>query len=160
MVPSPPAKRGEAKRTNDRFQIDDPRFAALLWSQTALGQLASELPSSKPGVKKAVGLNSNIRVYRYRQGTFFGPHYDDDVTNPVSKHKSEYTLLLYLSGTQDGLEGGATSFYLPLSKDKVAVEPERGMALFHKHGPDCLLHEGEPVKRGEKWILRTDVMFA
>jgi hypothetical protein len=29
-------KRGEAVRVNDRFQVDDPRFAERLWSSTGL----------------------------------------------------------------------------------------------------------------------------
>ena len=29
-------KKGEAVRVNDRFQIDDPDFAKVLWEQTAL----------------------------------------------------------------------------------------------------------------------------
>ena len=29
-------KRGEAMRVNDRYQIDDPRFAERLWTQTGL----------------------------------------------------------------------------------------------------------------------------
>jgi hypothetical protein len=35
---------------------------------------------------------------------------------------------------------------------------ETGMALLHKHGDDCLLHEGREVKSGEKWVLRSDLV--
>lgn len=31
------------------------------------------------------------------------------------------------------------------------------MVLLHKHGNDCMLHEGREVLDGEKWIIRTDV---
>lgn len=31
------------------------------------------------------------------------------------------------------------------------------MALLHKHGQDCLLHEGREVREGEKWIIRSDL---
>ncbi len=39
----------------------------------------------------------------------------------------------------------------------VAVELEVGMALLHKHGQDCLLHEGREVKEGVKWVIRSDL---
>ena len=33
------------------------------------------------------------------------------------------------------------------------------MALLHKHGDDCLMHEGEMVKSGVKWVFRSDVVY-
>ena len=48
------------------------------------------------------------------------------------------------------------------SKDADAAGPvvvglEVGMALLHKHGDDCMLHEGRRVKGGEKWVIRSDL---
>lgn len=37
--------------------------------------------------------------------------------------------------------------------------PQAGLALLHKHAPDCLEHEGAAVKSGVKYILRSDVVF-
>ena len=31
------------------------------------------------------------------------------------------------------------------------------MGLLHRHGNDCMLHEGSEVKEGEKWIIRSDL---
>ena len=51
----------------------------------------------------------------------------------------------------------------PKKKSKApAPEPyvaqlEIGMALLHKHGADCMLHEGREVLEGEKWIIRSDL---
>lgn len=39
----------------------------------------------------------------------------------------------------------------------IVVELEVGMALLHKHGQDCLLHEGREVTQGEKWVIRSDI---
>lgn len=39
------------------------------------------------------------------------------------------------------------------------IHPSKGMALLHKHGDDCLKHEAEIVENGEKWVLRSDVIF-
>jgi len=76
-------KKGNAVRVNDRFQIDDPAFAEALWSSTGLKELildAAQLPdASSEGVKQfwggeVLGLNPNIRIYRYRKGQFFDQH--------------------------------------------------------------------------------------
>lgn len=57
-------KKGEALRVNDRYQIDDPDFASLLWSSTALQELVTSSADCDWG-GEVVGLNPNIRVYRY-----------------------------------------------------------------------------------------------
>lgn len=89
-------KKDEALRVNDRFQIDDARFAEMLWSQTSLKELVTERfeeveydydneeGDSSPAqiAERArrlwggdpLGLNANIRIYRYTAGQFFGQH--------------------------------------------------------------------------------------
>ena len=80
--------------------------------------------------------------------------------------RSEFTLLIYLTGIEDGVVGGETAFYphglpSPKSKNKGIVVPlQRGAAVIHRHGADCMVHEGLVVEKGEKWVLRSDVMFA
>lgn len=39
----------------------------------------------------------------------------------------------------------------------VIVNLEVGMALLHRHGKECMLHEGKEVTEGEKWVIRSDV---
>ncbi|KAM0756161.1 hypothetical protein T439DRAFT_320855 [Meredithblackwellia eburnea MCA 4105] len=176
LQPSPfPPQRGEAARTNDRFSVQDQAFAQRLWEDSGLREICQrELesivkgPKGKPSSRKPVGLNSNIRIYRYGEGAYFGPHYDDDFYDPVTKTRSEWTLLIYLSGEEDGVEGGETAFYpveLPGNSrggttTALKVGLKKGRALLHKHGMrDCMLHEGCEVKKGTKWVLRSDVMF-
>jgi hypothetical protein len=78
-------KKGNAVRVNDRFQVDDPAFAEVLWSNTGLKELVMDtesIPHDASGEDKAkqfwggevLGLNSNIRIYRYRPGQFFDQH--------------------------------------------------------------------------------------
>lgn len=84
-TPSKP-KKGEAVRVNDRFQIQDADFAERLWSGTALRELVSGAvdedqdgdgqPRSNREIwgGEPLGLNANIRVYRYSRGQFFAQH--------------------------------------------------------------------------------------
>jgi hypothetical protein len=77
--------------------------------------------------------------------------------------KTTWTLLLYLTSPVTGCMGGDTVFYPdpPAKKgptpEPIAVGLEVGMALLHKHGKDCMLHEGREVTQGEKWIIRSDL---
>ena len=77
-------KKGEALRVNDRFQVDDPVFADRVWRQTALKQLVEEASidgqvRNEQQIRdlwggEVLGLNSNIRIYRYSKGQFFDQH--------------------------------------------------------------------------------------
>jgi hypothetical protein len=75
---------------------------------------------------------------------------------------SRWTLLVYLTGAG----GGGTVFHTrpPNKRGKggqsVKVELKPGRVVLHRHGADCLLHEGEKVEMGDKWVLRSDVMYA
>ena len=56
--------------------------------------------------------------------------------------KTTWTLLLYLTSAADGCSGGETVFYphdRRSAKEAIAVAPETGMLLLHKHGDDCML---------------------
>lgn len=158
-------KRGEATRVNDRYQIEDPAFAQRLWLDTAVKDLVNSVEDKTIWGGQVLGLNSNIRIYRYRPGQFFDQHYDESnrVTGPDGvSAKTTWTLLIYLTAC----EGGETAFYPePVSKrdkqpDPILVDPQVGSALFHRHFPDCLLHEGKEVLSGEKWVLRSDLIVA
>ncbi|KAI0173635.1 hypothetical protein GGR52DRAFT_543838 [Hypoxylon sp. FL1284] len=162
-------KRGEAVRVNDRFQVDDHRFSQRLWLETGLKEALLEEPLKNLWGGDVVGLNPNIRVYRYSKGQYFDCHYDDSnlVTLPATAESSvpvstrtTWTLLLYLTSSTEGCIGGETVFYphdRKYSKEEIAVPPETGLLLLHKHGDDCLFHEGREVTAGEKWIIRTDL---
>lgn len=78
-------KKGDAVRVNDRFQVDDPAFAERLWSGTALKHLVTGVAEDGGlGLTdaqredlwggKVIGLNPNIRIYRYSKGQFFDQH--------------------------------------------------------------------------------------
>lgn len=158
--------RGEALRVNDRLQVDDPAFAHRLWKETALHDLVAAYEAQSIWGGEVLGLYENIRIYRYRPGQFFDQHYDEskriEFGDSRVTARTTWTLLIYLTAC----EGGETVFY-PKATTKKGPQPEpivvgleAGMALLHKHGDDCLLHEGREVTNGEKWVLRSDLVVA
>jgi hypothetical protein len=97
---------------------------------------------------------------------------DDDSNNvtlpgtPPIPARTTWTLLLYLTSPATGCIGGETVFYPDPPKKKKSKEPaaepfvvelEAGLALLHRHGADCMLHEGREVVEGEKWVIRSDL---
>ncbi|KAK3298329.1 uncharacterized protein B0H64DRAFT_384759 [Chaetomium fimeti] len=160
-------KRGDAVRVNDRYQIDDAKFAHRLWTETGLKDALAGKDVAHLWGGDVVGLNPNIRVYRYTAGQFFDAHYDDSNTVALKTEtggslpaRTTWTLLLYLTSSADGCTGGETVFYphdRRSAKEEIAVTLETGMLLLHKHGHDCMLHEGREVTAGEKWVIRTDL---
>ncbi|KAF7338395.1 Fe2OG dioxygenase domain-containing protein [Mycena venus] len=154
---TPPKKRGEAERHNHRYSITSVEFAKRLYAIFA-PYLPEFLPSktgrANVGAARAAhSFNSNIRVYKYTPEQYFGPHYDDDCRDAMTGAKSEWTLLIYLTGYEDGVEGGETLFYQndkDTSRDVIKAPLTRGTALLHRHGRECMLHEGSQVVRGVK----------
>jgi hypothetical protein len=67
-------KRGDAVRVNDRYQIDDAKFAHRLWTETGLKEALAGKDVAQLWGGDVVGLNPNIRVYRYTAGQFFDAH--------------------------------------------------------------------------------------
>jgi hypothetical protein len=102
-------------------------------------------------------LNERLRIYRYDVGQQFEWHRDGYFRRTVDEW-SLFTFMIYLS---DDFEGGATSF----SVDEIGVAPDgtlritpiKGTALLFHHP---VVHRGDPVTVGRKYVLRTDVMYA
>ncbi|WWC65995.1 uncharacterized protein I303_108617 [Kwoniella dejecticola CBS 10117] len=174
-----PAGKGAAERTARRGSLDSPDIAAILLNLLLpyIPQLSpAYTPTSKDGRPL---LSPNIRVYHYPAKSYFRCHYDSPTLDPASRRLSCWTILIYLSDVQ----GGATAFYTSThdtrdsknsnaklrsktnkglsDEKKISVEPKAGRMLLHWHGMKnggCLKHEGEEVVKGDKWVLRTDLL--
>jgi prolyl 4-hydroxylase len=130
-------------RNNDRVMFDDQALADTL----AL-RLKAALPPTLCG-RPLAGVNARFRGYRYAPGQAFKPHLDGSY-QPSPTLSSELTLLLYLN---EGFAGGETRFFLG---DPTSITPQRGAALLFVH---AVLHEGVELIRGQKYVLRSDIMY-
>ncbi|KJA20253.1 hypothetical protein HYPSUDRAFT_68659 [Hypholoma sublateritium FD-334 SS-4] len=138
---TPPKKRGEADRVNQRFSVSSVAFAQHLHALLSPHLPSLPFPTSvrRPplldGPRTPDSCNTNIRVYKYAPSQYFGPHYDDSVRDPVTGVRSEWTVLIYLTGVEDGVEGGETLFYKEeRCKPREVIKPtlKRGAALLHR----------------------------
>jgi len=116
--PRPPAK-DEASRSNWRWTGNEQDFATVLWHRFAdtarlmIGEDNDEQSrkdsilddlEGPPGTKP-VGLNPDIRVYRYEAGQSFGKHYDDSVA--VNGQRTEWCVDIVFRGyTTAGADQG------------------------------------------------------
>ena len=69
--------------------------------------------------------------------------------------------MVYLNSQGTSFKGGSTNFLDPFSKElRVSISPHAGLAvLFLQDEGNLLLHEGERIKGGHKYIFRTEVMY-
>ena len=85
-----------------------------------------------------------------------------DSSPPSARQSSLFTFLIYLN---DEFESGETTFFLPSVREGVMnaypVRPVMGGVVMFPHGETtgALLHEGTGVRKGAKYIIRTDVVY-
>eukprot|EP00927_Polykrikos_kofoidii_P083651 TRINITY_DN8617_c3_g1_i1.p1 TRINITY_DN8617_c3_g1~~TRINITY_DN8617_c3_g1_i1.p1 ORF type:complete len:738 (+),score=158.47 TRINITY_DN8617_c3_g1_i1:78-2291(+) len=127
------------------------------------------------------GMNRRWRLYRYNSGNLYRKHIDGawpaSGTRKAAGGKEEYvydshgrgvwskrTFIIYLN---DDFEGGETTFFVPRPGEEGVLEarpvrPRVGSATVFPHGetPEPLLHEGSQVKKGTKYLLRTELLYA
>ncbi len=130
------------------------------------------LPQAIDGDALHPRLSHRLNMYKYEQGDVFNRHTDGDWPGyGLSESgdamvewrglRSKLTMLLYLNGPQDGVQGGTTRLYAPDGRH-IDVTPKKGAALFFRHGfgADSVLHSGMRVT-GEtaKYVARINVMY-
>jgi hypothetical protein len=140
-------------RDNDRAVLTDEKLAAALFERMR-HVLPGELEGEDGARLRLVGLNERFRMCRYHDGQCFRIH-QDGAHRAAGGVRSRLTLQIYLD---EGFEGGATRFYSARRGAMLgAIVPRTGTAIVFDHR---LWHDGEPVVRGTKHVLRTDVLYA
>ncbi|PRP77356.1 hypothetical protein PROFUN_05601 [Planoprotostelium fungivorum] len=124
---------------------------------TIMERVKNFLPSEAQGRRGAgtlCGLNDRFRFYRYEPGQFFAPHYDGSFGR--DDQISFLTFIVYLN---DGFKGGHTTFFV--NQKEYKVSPKAGTALLFYHGSSPLSprHEGSCCEKGNKYAMRSDVMY-
>merc|ERR1712070_450286 len=120
------------------------------------------VPDAAEGRWEPYGLNEKFRMCRYEPGGFFLPHTDGIcMVHPVDD-RSLKTLMVYLNSDYDG---GATRFYRKQQQKYAEGLPDNEIARYQPAAGACIVfnqsivHDGEELRRGEKHIMRTEVMY-
>ncbi|XP_033751897.1 probable prolyl 4-hydroxylase 3 [Pecten maximus] len=103
--------------------------------------------------RKLLALNERLRVLYYQPGQYFKPHFDGEYRRPNGE-RSFITIQIYLN---EGFKGGETTFMNSPDKELCPVVPKTGSVLVFQHD---ILHEGSTLIAGEKYTIRTDVMYS
>jgi prolyl 4-hydroxylase len=129
-----------ANRNNFKISFINYELANIMWESLKNFEI-NYIKNWTP-----VSINPNFRCYKYNIGQQFSWHADCPIKF-TTKKKSLLSLLLYLN---DDFGGGATLF------KEFEVKPKKGSILLFPHN---LLHAGEILNSGTKYIIRTDVIF-
>lgn len=141
--------------------------------EPVIGRMLHLLPREVSGQPLVARLSERVNMYRYDDGDVFNRHTDGDwpgfslspdrqgMVEWPAAYRSCLTMLLYLNGPQDGVQGGCTRLY---RRDGRAVDitPSKGSALFFRHGfgLDSVVHVGLPVHGPvPKYVARINVMY-
>lgn len=131
------------------------------------------LPESINGAPLYPRFSQRLNMYRYDDSDVFNRHTDGNwpgyslSNDHIRMHewgpglRSALTMLLYLSGPVDGVQGGNTRLFTR-SGEQVDIVPTKGSALFFRHGfgPDSVVHEGCRVSGNvSKYVARINVMY-
>lgn len=163
-------------RNSDRIVWDNQTVMDRLWARMAtIPEVRERLLTAKEGDTKYTfdRVNERGRYLRYGPGQFFKPHCDGPYyyEKDGKAYLTFYTIQLYLNDAVEAfdttaeataagatLRGGSTAFLDRRGSDRrVDVYPRCGRVLLFQH--DMLYHSGEPVKKGVKYTLRSDVLF-
>jgi prolyl 4-hydroxylase len=166
-------------RGNLRLITTDLGLAQRLWERVK-PHVPAELESESPhdGARHrwvAIGLNECFRLAKYKPGHRFGAHADAWFERS-DEEMSLFTLNIYTNDVPPG-RGGATRFYKAdahirhtndvkvreaLAREQVdlSVQPEAGLAVAFRQPPGHeFFHDGEELRGGVKYLLRSDVMY-
>ncbi|KAI8608501.1 hypothetical protein BC830DRAFT_1174370, partial [Chytriomyces sp. MP71] len=157
----------EDTRKSQRLIIDSTVLAEAVWARIehlVPARIASKRANGRDLV--VVGLNERLRLLKYLPGDVFQPHCDGCFAR--GDEFSVLTLQLYLNECEDG---GETTMWSneamwrdkddkPSEEDaahaerRVVCRPGQALVFSHR-----IWHEGSVVKKGVKYVIRTDVMY-
>ncbi len=91
-------------------------------------------------------IDSQLSFYKYSLGLELNEHTDEPLIISDTL-KSKMTLMIFLN---ESFKGGEILF------DEFKIKPKKGMALFF---PQSLPHKGKSVIKGQKYAMKTNVIY-
>jgi len=161
-------RTNKSHRNCKRFVIDDSNLAENWYDRiitalkgTKLEQKLNTAPwiftNNRDKVHTAVSLNERLRLLKYKQGQFFHSHNDAVFVRGPDEgartgERSALSVHVYLN---QKFKGGSTTFR---GKGRhLDIKPKTGSILIFEHN---ILHEGQKVTHGKKYVVRTDIMYS
>jgi len=148
------AKVDKENRNNSRCLLRDENLRLEL-EQLILPFVPLTLPTIKPGgiieQLNFLRLSGNFRFYKYETNQKFNKHRDGNIKEEGGV--SRITVLIYLNDVE---QGGETNICDRMLDKPLMVKPEEGKLLMFNHS---LLHSGEELLGGVKYVLRTDLIY-
>lgn len=148
-------------RNNDRLVIEDELLAIRLL-RSAKNYLPKVIETetsieTEKGVWKLQGINEKFRFCKYSKDQYFHRHIDG-IYYRNEWEQSKLTFLIYLNGAND-FKGGRTLFFKTKETNEVwcSYIPKQGDLIVFDHN---IWHEGEQIQGGEKYVLRSDVLYS
>lgn len=147
-------------RNNERQIVDNDNLAEMLFDSIKKyipqNIVTKGISKEEQGEWELLELNSRIRICRYLPNQYFKKHLDG-VHYQSEMKQSKLTFMIYLNGSED-FEGGKTLFFNSKEDDKVikSYTPQVGDLIIFDHN---LWHSGDIVLKGEKYILRSDIIY-
>jgi len=147
-------------RNNERQIKDSQALAKQLFYKIKKyipSQIETEgVGKDEKGVWNLLKLNSRLRICRYLSNQYFNKHLDG-IHYESEAIQSKLTFMIYLNGSEE-FEGGKTLFFNSKEDDTVIQEyqPQQGDLIIFDHN---LWHSGDLVMNGEKYILRSDILY-
>jgi len=143
-------------RGNLRLMTYDDSLANVIFNRTK--SFFPQTITNSKGTWKLQAMNDKLRCAKYFPGDQFNSHVDASFCR-TSDCRSFFTVNIYIN---DEFKGGSTRFYETDEFDGPThcVKPVTGMALIFRQPPgQNHLHDGEQVKSGFKYLLRSDAMY-
>lgn len=148
-------------RNNERFVIDNDILANKLFKKVKpylpkTIEINSDIKVEN-GVWKLKELNNRLRFCKYSANQYFnrhldGIHYRNDIT------QSKLTFMIYLNNATE-FKGGRTLFFKTKETNQIWASyiPKKGDLIIFDHN---VWHEGEILTQGEKFVLRSDILYS
>lgn len=148
-------------RNNDRFVVDDKDLANQLFKKVKpylpeIINIDSSI-NAETGIWHLKELNSRIRFCRYSVNQYFHRHLDG-IYYQNETTQSKLTFMVYLNSATE-FKGGRTLFFKTKDTGEIWAEytPKQGDLIIFDHN---VWHEGEALSDGEKFVLRSDILYS